>query len=78
MTTTESECDFLLRRIRWLLGFFIGGLVLSGVTAIPIETELKWLVNLTGARTLVESSGVTPPSGLGRLVVSGADSAARY
>jgi hypothetical protein len=61
MTTTESECDLLLRRIRWLLGFFIGGLVLSGVTAIPIETELKWLVNLTGARTLVESSGATPP-----------------
>jgi hypothetical protein len=59
MTTTGS--DLLLRGIRWLLAFFIRGLALSGVTAIPIETELNWLVNLTGARTLVESSGTSPP-----------------
>jgi hypothetical protein len=61
MMTAASEHDPRLCRIRWLLAFFICGLVLSGLTAIPIETELNWLVNLTGARTVVESSGMTPP-----------------
>ena len=49
----------LLRRIRWLVGFFIFGLVFSGATAIPLETELNWLVNLTGARAMVDSPGAT-------------------
>jgi len=40
----------LLRRVRWLVALFIVGLVLSGATAIPLETELTWLVDLTGAR----------------------------
>ena len=33
-----------LRRIRWLVALFIVGLVLSGATAIPLETEVNWLV----------------------------------
>lgn len=32
-----------LTKIRWLLGFFIVGLVLSGVTAFPLVTELRIL-----------------------------------
>ena len=40
----------LLRRIRWLTALFIAGLFLSGATAIPIETEVSWLVKRTGAR----------------------------
>jgi hypothetical protein len=32
--------------IRALIILFIAGLVLSGITAFPIETELKWLVSL--------------------------------
>jgi hypothetical protein len=51
----------VLQRIRWLIGFFIFGLVISGATAIPLETELNWLVNLTGARALVETPGTAPP-----------------
>ena len=43
----------LLRRVRWLTWFFIVGLVVSGATAIPLVTELDWLVWLTGARQLV-------------------------
>jgi hypothetical protein len=31
----------LLRRIRWAAATLIAGLVLSGLTAIPLETELK-------------------------------------
>ena len=44
-----------LRRIRWLVALFIVGLVLSGATAIPLETEVNWLVQMTGARQLMEA-----------------------
>lgn len=35
-----------LRRIRICLGIFIAGLVVSGVTAFPLETEMRWLLGL--------------------------------
>lgn len=38
----------LQRRIRWLLGFFIVGLVLSGVTAFPLLVEMDLLCGLLG------------------------------
>ena len=40
MTPTPDQ---LRRRIRWLTALFILGLVESGVTAIPLVTELDWL-----------------------------------
>lgn len=40
--------SLLRRRIRWLTGFFIFGLFLSGVTAIPLAGEVNWLVNSLG------------------------------
>ena len=39
----------LLRRIRWLTGLLILGLVLSGATAIPLPAEVNLLVHWTGA-----------------------------
>ncbi|MDN3658823.1 hypothetical protein QWZ08_24480 [Ferruginibacter paludis] len=33
----------LLKKIRLLIVFFIIALILSGVTAFPVETELRWL-----------------------------------
>jgi hypothetical protein len=33
-----------LRRIRFWLAVFIAGLVLSGITAFPLQAELGWLV----------------------------------
>lgn len=36
----------LRRRIRPLLGLFIAGLVVSGLTAIPLETELRVIANV--------------------------------
>lgn len=36
--------QILRRRIQWWTWFFIIGLVISGVTAIPLVTELEWLV----------------------------------
>lgn len=38
----------LRRRICWLTWLFIVGLVFSGVTAIPLVTELNWLVSWFG------------------------------
>jgi hypothetical protein len=35
----------LLTKIRALVLFFIIALILSGVTAFPVETELRWLLN---------------------------------
>lgn len=50
-----SAEQILLRRIKWLTWFFIIGLLISGVTAIPLAAELRWLVQITGAETLIES-----------------------
>jgi len=44
LVATAME-EILLKRIRVWLTVFIVGLVLSGVTAFPLETELRWLVN---------------------------------
>jgi len=46
----ERVLRFKIKLWTWL---FIVGLVLSGVTAIPLATELDWLVRLTEARQLV-------------------------
>ena len=46
----ETEQSLRLRQIRWLVGLFIAGLVLSGATAIPLESEASWLAKVTGAR----------------------------
>ena len=35
----------LLTKIRLLIVFFMVALILSGVTAFPVETELRWLLN---------------------------------
>ncbi|MGA7340201.1 MAG: hypothetical protein WBE72_12370 [Terracidiphilus sp.] len=40
-----KKTDHLLR-IRLWLGAFIAGLVLSGITAFPLQSELRWLVLL--------------------------------
>ncbi|HEX8392241.1 MAG TPA: hypothetical protein VF665_07810 [Longimicrobium sp.] len=45
----RAEAHTLRRRIRILLWIFIIGLVLSGVTAFPIQTEITWLTRLLGA-----------------------------
>src|ERR1700730_1588077 len=52
-----------LRRIRFWLAAFIAGLVLSGVTAFPLPSELLWLVSFLHAGSLqpmAESRGLLP------------------
>lgn len=50
----------LQRRIRLLLWIFIFGLVVSGATAIPLETEIKLLTQIIGANdsAYLEESGL--------------------
>jgi hypothetical protein len=52
----------LHRRIRALTWIFIIGLVLSGATAIPLTSEVDWLVKASGARelTISSASAVSP------------------
>jgi len=45
MMNTEAS---LLRRIRWCVAIIIFGLFVSGVTAIPLQTELDLVTRLIG------------------------------
>jgi hypothetical protein len=52
-----------LRRIRFWLAVFIVGLVLSGITAFPLETELSGLVSILHGgwlRPVSEFTGLLP------------------
>jgi len=52
-----------LRRIRFWLAVFIIGLVLSGITAFPLETELSLIVSILHAgwlRPISEFTGLLP------------------
>lgn len=52
----ETEQNLLRGRIRWLVGLFIAGLVLSGVTAIPLESEVSWLAKATDAHAKLDQA----------------------
>jgi len=50
-----------LRRIRFWLAIFIVGLILSGVTAFPLQTELGWLISLfhsSALQAIAQSTGL--------------------
>lgn len=48
--------ETLRKRIQLLTWLFIIGLVISGVTAIPLETEVNWLVKISNAESLAASA----------------------
>lgn len=57
-----TQADYL-RRIRFWLAIFIAGLVFSGITAFPLQTELGGLVSLLhthGLRAVAESTHLLP------------------
>lgn len=56
MTLVET----LRRRIVVTTWLFMAGLVLSGATAIPLNSELDWLAEWTGAQQLVAGVSTTP------------------
>jgi len=52
-----------LRRIRFWLAIFIIGLILSGLTAFPLQAEIGWLVSLlhsNALQTIAKSTGLLP------------------
>lgn len=49
----------LTRRVRLLLLVFMIGLVLSGLTAFPLLTELRWLTSMLGASSNPRPEDVT-------------------
>jgi len=56
------QSEDILRRIRFWLGLFIVSLALSGITAFPLLTELRWLNRLLLApalQPLAASTGLT-------------------
>lgn len=63
LMNTVSESPIYLRRIRIWLAVFMVGLVLSGVTAFPLESELRWLASVLNAnsiRTVAENTHLLP------------------
>jgi len=62
LLTLMPQCDEL-RRIRICLAVFMAGLILSGITAFPLKTEVGWLVSLLHAswlQPIAESTGLLP------------------
>lgn len=60
MNQRADQIARLRRRIRFGIAVLAIGLVLSGATAIPLETEVTWLVRATGARGWVETPALIP------------------
>ncbi len=53
MKPSNAEDQRRLRWIRLLLGLFVAGLVLSGLTAFPLAWELRLLTSWFGQRTMI-------------------------
>ena len=51
-----NDIQILRKRIRWLLWFFMVGLVLSGLTAFPIKTEVDFLQKVVGEGSGMETA----------------------
>jgi hypothetical protein len=45
-TTSAALADDHIRSIRQWLALFMVGLILSGITAFPLESELRWLLTV--------------------------------
>lgn len=75
----EMETARLVFRYRVVLGFFLAGLVASGVTAFPLVTELGWLTRVVESSGWVATDGSSPLLGWLQRVHGGlVDVAARY
>jgi hypothetical protein len=52
----QRDDDKHIHRIRFWLVLFIIGLVLSGITAFPLETELRWFLQLLHSPAIAPSA----------------------
>jgi len=58
MNSSPNHKNQLLRRIRWLVALFIAGLAVSGATAIPVESEVDWLIRWLGIAPDDDGKGI--------------------
>src|SRR5882672_8817539 len=56
MATVSDADQLVLRRLRWVLGLFVLGLVASGVTAFPLTLELKLLTSMLGGDAAAQTA----------------------
>ncbi|MCX5662315.1 MAG: hypothetical protein NTW19_21760 [Planctomycetota bacterium] len=49
MPTLDAASRRTLLRIRVILALFVAGLVVSGLTAFPLEAEVRWLAGMFGS-----------------------------
>jgi hypothetical protein len=78
-TYSEGQKSVILRRLRCALAFFIVALVLSGVTAFPLQQELQFVSEVRGIDRMAPSA---PSNGFDRWILTVRDglqeSYARY
>jgi hypothetical protein len=55
----HQSASQILRSIRLWLSIFIVGLILSGVTAFPLEHETRWLANFATTHAIFFPEGIT-------------------
>jgi hypothetical protein len=78
MVAENTESSRLLRRVRYLLGFFVLGLVLSGLTAFPLGWETAVLHRLFGQGTFVDGLWPAMAWWMSRVHEGVADTQGRY
>ncbi len=61
MADHPNEDVSVLRRLRFVIALFMAGLVVSGLTAIPIETQLDYLAAVAGTEN-AKAAEQTPGS----------------
>jgi len=59
MMERQKTLRWRIRAFTWL---FITGLIISGATAIPLEQEVDWLAEITGAGSRVETEPGNAPA----------------
>jgi hypothetical protein len=47
-SAVDPQATLILHRFRWVLGFFIVALILSGITAFPLQRELETVAIIRG------------------------------
>ena len=68
-----------LRRVRICIAVFVAGIVLSGITAFPLQTELSWLDSVLHSAPLQSTADVTHLRGwIERVHHAVADTNSRY
>src|SRR4051812_1975184 len=64
---TSTQATSTLRKFRWALGLFMLGLILSGITAFPLQRELEQIV---AARGLEQVSPSGADNGFDRWILT--------